>query len=127
MISHDVAGDRAALEARRQKRIERACSTSRFDKLAVWKEQEAARTILILENPDIFISDPAAVADAYLSVAASRSNRPDESYLFDTSHKTDWLLWPLQVAGQTYFDISGDMQPLLGTFVPSGLVSATKR
>lgn len=127
MIGHNVAGDRATREARRQKRIERACSTSRFDKLAVWKEQAGARTVLILENPDIFISDPAAVADAYLAVVASRSNKPDEAYLFDTSHNTDWLLWPLQIAEQTYFDISGDMQPLLGTFVPSDLVSATKR
>jgi hypothetical protein len=127
MIRHDVAGDRATHEAQRQKRIEKACSKSRFDKLAVWKEQAGARTILILENPDIFITGPAAVADAYLAVVANRSNRPDETYLFDTSHNTGWLLWPLEIAGQTYYDIGGDMQPLLDTFLPSELVSATMR
>jgi hypothetical protein len=127
IIKHHVAGDRAVREAQRQRRIERACNASRFDKLAIWKEQASARTILILENPDIFITDPAAVADAYLAIAASRSNKPDEVYLFDTSHSSDWLLWPLQIGQQTYFDINGDMSPLLGTFSPLDLVSATSR
>jgi hypothetical protein len=127
IIRHHVAGDEAAREAQRYKRIERACSTNRFEKLAIWKEQAGARTVLILENPDLFITNPAAVADAYLAIAASRSNRPDEAYLFDTIHSTKWLLWPLHIGEQTYFDIGGDMQPLLGTFTPSELVSATKR
>ena len=48
MITHNVAGDREAREAQRQRRIERACSTNRFDKLAIWKKQAGARTILIL-------------------------------------------------------------------------------
>jgi len=127
IIMHNVAGDSAAREAQRKMRIERACSTNRFDKLAVWKEQAAARTILILENPDISITDPAVVAEAYLGIAANRSNKPDEAYLFDTSCKTVWFLWPLEIAGQTYFDVSGDMPPLLGEFLPSELVPATKR
>jgi hypothetical protein len=127
MITHDVAGDRAAREAQRLKRIERACSRGRFDKLAVWKEQAGARTILILENPDMFISDEAAVAEAYITVAAGRLNKPNEAYLFDKSLNTHWYLWPLQIGGQTYFDINGDMKPLFGTFAPSELVSATKR
>jgi hypothetical protein len=127
MIRHDVAGDRAARQAQLQNRVERACSTKRFDKLAVWKKQAGARTVLILENPDIFITAAANVADAYLAVAASRSNRPDEAYLFETSNSTVWFLLPLQIGEETYFDINGDMQPLLGTFTPSELVSATKR
>jgi hypothetical protein len=127
MIIHRVSGDQTTVTAELQKRIERACSASRFSKLAVWKEQAGARTILILENPDIFITNPAGVADAYLAVAEGRANRPDEAYLVDTSHNPDWLLWPLQIGDHTYFDISGDMQPLLGTFAPADLVSATKR
>ncbi len=125
MIRHNVAGDKTDREAERKKRIERACSTNRFDKLAVWKNQSGARTVLILENPDIFITDPAAVADSFIAIAASRSNRPDEAYLFDTSSNGDWLLWPLQIGQQTYFDMGCDMRPLLGTFTPSELVSAT--
>jgi hypothetical protein len=127
IIMHLVVGDRAARQAQLQNRVERACSTERFDKLAVWKEQAGARTVLILENPDIFITAAANVADAYLAVAASRSNRPDEAYLFETSNSTVWFLLPLQIGEKTYFDINGDMQPLLGTFTPSELVSATKR
>jgi hypothetical protein len=127
IIKHNVAGDTVTREAHRQERIERACSTNRFDKLAVWKERAGARTILILENPDIFTTNTASVANAYLSIAASRSIKPDEAYLFDTSDRTEWFLWPLQIDDQTYFDINGDMQPLLGTFRPSELVSVTKR
>jgi hypothetical protein len=127
IIKHDVEGNRVAREAQLQKRIERACSTKRFDKLAVWKEQAGACTVLILENLDKFITDTDAVANAYLAIAASRSNKPDEAYLFDTSISAVWFLWPLQIYEQTYFDINGDMQPLLGRFRPSELASATKR
>jgi hypothetical protein len=125
MIRHAIAGDQISREAERKKRIERACNTSRFDKLAVWKNQSGARTVLILENPDIFITDPVVVAHAYIAIAASRSNGPDEAYLVDTSTNGDWLLWPLQIGEQTYFDMGGDMRPLLGTFTPSELISAT--
>ncbi len=115
------------IEAQRGQRILKACNTKRFEKLAVWKESAGARTVLILENPDIFLTNPATVADVYLSIANGRTDRPDETYLFDTSHNSDWLLWPLLIGEQSYFDISGDMQPLLGTFNASDLISATMR
>ncbi|WP_332081407.1 hypothetical protein [Methylocystis borbori] len=127
MISHVVAGNEETREAQRQKRIEKACNARRFDKLAVWKTRMGARTVLILENTDLFLTNEEIAAHNYLDIVANCSNSPDEAYLFETGLNSRWYLWPLQIGKQTFFDIYSDAKQPFGEFIPSELVSATNR
>jgi hypothetical protein len=86
-----ISGDR---EGMRSRRIQQACD-DKFPKLAVWKWESAARTILLFENPDIQLTNAAYVAASFLAIAQSRQDRPDETYLLDTYATGDWYLWPL--------------------------------
>jgi len=127
LIRHIVEGNEESHEVLRKRRIERACKPHRFEKLAVWKAQSSARTILILENADLWLTNEEIVARTFLEVSAESSNAPDEVYLFDTALNSRWYLWPLQIDEQTYFDIYIDTRKPLGIFSPSDLVSVTNR
>jgi uncharacterized oxidoreductase len=54
-----------------QNRIETACN-NKFGKLAAWKSGNGTRTILILENMDFFLTNPAGAAETYLNIASMR-------------------------------------------------------
>jgi hypothetical protein len=127
LIRHVCEGDKVARESLREKRIERACDAQRFNKLAVWKKEIGARTVLILENTDLFLTNEEIIAQAYLRIVSNVSNRPDEAFLFDTALNSRWYLWPLQIGQQTFFDIYCDTKQPLGKFAPTELISATNR
>ncbi|UQR61187.1 hypothetical protein LRP30_30045 [Bradyrhizobium sp. C-145] len=88
----------------RVERIGRACE-KKFPKLARWKQMHGARTILVLEDNDMQLTNPSAVAHTYLPIAATRSDRPDETYMVST-FTTPWYAWPLLIDGRTYFDLA---------------------
>jgi hypothetical protein len=97
-IAPDVATERA-------QRIERACE-DKFPKLAAWKKQ-GARTILVFEDNDIQLTNPARVAEVFEPVARNRGDAPDETYMVATCMEP-WQLWPLLVDGKSYFDLGDE-------------------
>jgi hypothetical protein len=92
-------------EQRRLSRIAKACN-GKFPKLAAWKRDHGARTVLVLEENDIQLTNVALVADAVLDHVQSAMDRPDEIYLVSTFHDP-WWLSPILVGAKTLFDIDG--------------------
>ena len=122
-IIHVVTGDRGPL---REQRMRQACD-DKFGKLASWKKDAGARTILLLENPDILLTHSSNVADMFLSIAEGRADWPDETYLIDTYTSGDWYLWPLLIDGKSYFDLGKERHPLAWEVNPASLAFATGR
>jgi hypothetical protein len=102
IIQHSVAGD---VEAGRCERI-RAAYDRKAPKLLQWKAL-SARTILILEEDDIFLTNHFNVADALAHVEASRTNRPDEIYLLSV-FTSMWLITRLRIDDKTLYDLPVD-------------------
>ena len=121
-IKHVVTGDRDAM---REQRFRQACD-DKFGKLASWKK-DGARTILLFENPDIQLTNSARVAETFLSIAQSQSDRPDETYVIDTYPTGSWFLWPLLIGEKTYFDLGQAKHPLADEIDPATLAVVTKR
>ena len=97
-IKHIVADDVDS----RIERMRRACD-AKFPKLDAWRRKEGARTVLVLENLDIQLTNQSLVAEAYLQLALVAANRPDETYLVMTC-MDPWCAWPILVDAQSYFD-----------------------
>src|SRR5262249_44850819 len=68
------------LEGARRERIRRACD-DKFPKLAVWKRDCCARTVLVLEDNDIQLTNDQRVYEALIRVEEGRADRPDEIYV----------------------------------------------
>jgi len=101
VIKHLVTGDR---EQARTDRIRTACE-KKFPKLDAWKQTEGARTILVLEDNDIQLTNHAIVAETYLPLAQARTDRPDETYIVVTC-MDPWRAWPILVDDVSYFDLA---------------------
>jgi hypothetical protein len=93
-----VSGDR---EAARIKRLAEACG-KKFGKLAVWKA-EGARTILILEDIDLSLTNEALVASALVEAERGRDDRPDEVYMVNACTSV-WFVTCLRREGKSYLD-----------------------
>ncbi len=106
--------------------ITKACDR-KFNKLHWWKNERQAKTILLLENPDIQISNSSDIAASFLSIAKDRSNRPDETYLIDTFDNAIWYLWPLLINEQSYFELGRERHPLCWTTDANSLEPVTGR
>jgi hypothetical protein len=75
-------------EALRADRV-RMAMEKKLPKLKVWKDG-GARSILILENGDLSLSNHWLIAGAAEAALAGRSDRPDEVWLVDTSIRAEW-------------------------------------
>lgn len=118
-IVHSVDGDPGQ---RRRERLQRA-RDKKFPKLAAWREKSAARTILVLEENDIQLTSYAIVAEAYLSLALDRPDRPDETYLV-SSCVEPWSVWPISIGTQTPHDVAIDDYDQRWEVDPATLTSA---
>jgi hypothetical protein len=104
-IAQAVKGDLAAL---RRERIERACR-KKYPKLAAWRAS-GARTVLVLEDNDVQLTNESLVADAVLSAERTIDCvRPDEIYLV-TTFNDPWYGHVVRIDGQNFFDISYEEQ-----------------
>jgi hypothetical protein len=104
-IVQTLSGDK---EAMRRARIERACK-KKYPKLAAW-QSEGARTIMVLEDNDMQVSNESLVADALLFAEKnSNINRPDEVYLV-TTYNDIWHGHIIRIDNKTYFDFSYEDQ-----------------
>jgi hypothetical protein len=112
-------------EQLREDRI-RASVQKKFSKLAAWKRDHKARTILVLEDNDIQLTNQSIVTETFLPLALARSDRPDETYVV-ASCMDPWHAWPVLIDGTSYFDFaqSGDAQDW--AIDPTKLSALTKR
>lgn len=121
-IVHVLNGN---LDQQRSDRLQRACD-KKFPKLAAWKRNHGARTILVLEDNDIQLTNYEAVAKAYIPLALKRNNRPDETYLVSTC-TPPWNAWPLMIDDQTLYSRCVDGYASRWEIDPTGLTPATSR
>lgn len=98
----------------------------KFPKLAAWKRDSNARTILVLEDNDIQLTNHAVVTKTFLPLARARTDRPDETYVV-ASCMDPWHAWPVLVDGKSYFDFAqvGDVQDW--EIDPTKMSALTKR
>jgi hypothetical protein len=99
-IKHIVSN----LDQARELRVQKAC-IDKFPKLAAWR-QTGARTVLVLEENDIFLTNAQNVYEALAKVEQEFSNRPDEIYLVGTMTESFWFVHALRVDDQGYYELS---------------------
>ena len=121
-IVHSIVGD---LQQQRRDRLQRVCD-KKFPKLAAWRQKRGARTILVLEENDIQLTNYATVAEAYLPLALGRIDRPDETYLV-SSCVEPWRVWPILVGERTLRDLAVDDFVRNWEVDPTTLTSVTMR
>jgi hypothetical protein len=80
MIKPFVTGN---LEEARAARLQQACE-DKFPKLGTWKRDEGARTVLVLEENDLSLTNHQVVADALVTAEATMSDAADEIFLVST-------------------------------------------
>jgi hypothetical protein len=121
-IVHSVTEDRGKA---RTDRIRRACE-KKFPKLAAWKRREGARTILVLEDNDIQLTNQVVVAETIVPIALGRDDRPDEIYMVSTC-SNPWRAWPMLVDCVSYFDMAARGDQPGWEIKQDELVTLTKR
>ncbi|HJW42624.1 MAG TPA: hypothetical protein VJ476_15520 [Rhizomicrobium sp.] len=89
-------------EARLQ-RLAKACR-DKFPKLNHWKRVAGARSVLILEDDDIQLTNQATVAEVVVPLALAAADRPDEIWLVITCTEP-WYIVPMLVDRTSYFDL----------------------
>jgi hypothetical protein len=112
-------------EQQRKGRIREAVER-KFPKLAAWKRDANARTILVLEDNDIQLTNQAIVTETYLPLAMGRTDRPDETYLV-ASCMDPWHAWPILIGDKSYFDFARAGNAQDWQIDPTRLVPLTKR
>jgi hypothetical protein len=104
-------------EALRGERIRKAMD-KRLPKLKVWKDS-GARSLLVLENGDISLSNHVVILEAAEAALADRPDKPDELWLVDTTIQTEWTAWCLIRDGVSFPD--EDTQNRYWDFKPADL------
>jgi len=120
-IKHVVAN----IDQLRKERIWEAIDR-KFPKLAAWKRDHGARSVMVLEDNDLFLTNQAIVAETYLPLALARTDRPDETYLVSTS-TNPWHAWPILIDNRSYFDFAKSGELPWWEIEPDGLLPLTKR
>lgn len=118
MMKYFVSGN---VEQARTTRLQKACE-DKFPKLATWK-REGAKTILVLEENDLSLTNHQRVADALVSAEATMSDAADEIFLVSTALADKWWITCLRRAGKSYYD---DVERF-HEVEPTTLVGLTKR
>jgi hypothetical protein len=106
-------------------RIQRSCD-KKFPKLSAWKRSHGARTILVLEDNDVQLTNEFLVADAFLPIAKGRADAPDETYIVSTC-ASPWYAWSLLIDCRTYFDLEAVSHPIHFEMGVTGRLLARKQ
>jgi hypothetical protein len=120
-ISHIVASATAGAE--RDERLKQAC-VGKFPKLAQWKARAAARTVLVLEDNDLQLSNPQVIYEALAKAERRLADRPDEVHLVVTCVEPEWWHFRLRVDDLTYYQLS-QLGGQMTTFDPATLTDLT--
>lgn len=117
LVDRDLETDRLA-------RIKRAYE-DKMRKLRVWAGPNM-RSILILEENDVFMTNSTLVANALGSIEAEAPERPNEVYLLSSAVSQPWYLLALRVGDIEAEDLSIH-GGALDEIDPSSLVNITGR
>jgi hypothetical protein len=90
------------LEQERRARLERVCD-DKNEKLLRWK-QDGAKTVLVLEENDLSLTNHQLVAEAMARAEAGRADAPDEIFLVSTIRRNPWWVTCLRRPGANYYD-----------------------
>ena len=74
------------------------------ESFAEWKRSYNARTVLVLEDADIQLTNHQLVADALSRAEKARTDKPDEIYLVSTFLDNPWYVTCLRREGKSYYD-----------------------
>ena len=111
----------ADLEQQRADRLKTTCER-KSPKLAKWKRDAGARTVLVLEANDMSLTSHLLVADALAPAEATTPDAPDEVFMVSTD--LDQIWWVVCLRGPGL--VAGDpMQH--GEFDPKELTKLTSR
>jgi hypothetical protein len=101
-IKHEISGN---LEEAREERLREACAR-KFPKLEMWRQNSSARTVLILEDNDLQLTNPQRVFDVLTQVESTIAGRPDEIHLVSTMIENPWYVHALRIDDHTYYRLS---------------------
>jgi len=104
----------------------KAAIDKKFPKLAAWKKNDRAKSILVLEQSDIQLTNTSIVADTYLPLAKAMTDPPDETYLVASCMSPNWWMWPILIGNRSYFDIARSDDVGYWEFDPNTLTALTK-
>ena len=93
----------ADLEKARRPRLARVCD-GKFGKLAKWKRDEGARSVLVMEENDLSSTNHQLVAEAMARAEAGRPDAPDEIFLVSSILPSPWWVTCLRRQGKNYYD-----------------------
>ncbi len=111
----------ANLEQQRAARLKTA-SECKSPKLAKWKRDSGARTVLVLEEDDLQLTNHFLVADALVPAEATTPDAPDEVFMVSTCIDQTWWVVCLRGPGR----VAGEPMPHRG-FDPKELTKLTSR
>jgi hypothetical protein len=95
-----VASD---LEKARTARLRKACET-KYPKVAVWKRDAGARTVLVLEENDLSLTNHQRVTDTLLPAEVNLQDTADEVFLVSSHIAKTWWVTCLRRTGKIYYD-----------------------
>jgi len=98
-IKHIVEGN---LEQAREARLREACA-KKLPKLEEWRRSCGARTILILEENDLYLTNAQRVFDVLTTVESTIANKPDEVHLVSTMIENPWFVHALRIDARDYY------------------------
>jgi hypothetical protein len=98
MITHLTP--EAGIEPSRKARIRSACA-KKFHKLETWRKDAHACTVLVLENKDIQLTNPARVFDTLDVLRADFDNWSDVSTIVENP----WWVHALRVGDWSYYEL----------------------
>jgi hypothetical protein len=91
------------LEAARLERLRESC-TRKFPKLAAWKRDQGARTVLVLEERDNQLTNHQLVFEALSRAEEGMADAADEVFLVSTHRANPWWVTCLRRDGRNYYD-----------------------
>jgi hypothetical protein len=110
------------IEGARIPRIRRACARH-FENLAIWKRELDARTVFILEDNDLSLTNEAIVTVALESIEESFLYRPSEIYLVNTEIANTWRIRCLRNSEEKSCELRADLMEVN----PQSLLNITGR
>jgi hypothetical protein len=96
-----------SLETRREARLVETCR-KKFPKLARWRAKAGARSVLVLEDNDMILTNHEKVWQALQAAEASHAERPDDVYVVSTFLDDLWWVVPLRHEGRSYYGLTQD-------------------
>ncbi len=107
-VVHQING---VLEDYRLTRIREAYNR-KGPKLAAWRRDKGARSILILEDNDIQLTNSQLVADTIARIEQESEEIPDEIYLVETSIDAPWFVWALRIGSEDYYSLCASQKSM---------------